>query len=459
MLESKRKSTIIFLFVLALLGMFNSCEQKKKAGSKETNRETVNKPELPEKGKVYSRSSINGSYGLFIPDSIEENEKLPVILFLDPHGDGTFPLKKYKRLAEKNRFILIGSNESKNGMNFDQVTQVVSKLLKECTYNLPCDPNRITLAGFSGGAKAALFGGNAVLGFNGIIYCGAAFPPVSIDVKVPVLGITGKKDMNYTEVRNFNSSLDALVIPHHLIEWNGKHEWPDTVAFQQAFYWMLLNAMRNKTSISDSTIIDEFENEIDVRLKRSQNPLDKELILQEAIGMLNQLRQVTPYQKKLILLKESTDYKTAKIKQQKILQKEDAMKQIFGNAFLDKDFLWWNKEINLLNTDKNNASNQRILGYISLLAWSYSSRAVSENNSTLAKRALDLYKLADPENPEHEFLNACLSAKNGNADSSVYFLKKAIELGLKDVGKIENEKALINLHSRNDYNELINSLR
>ncbi len=458
MIRSNLKTIFIYL-LLSIYGLCSSCEQKKKTGSEEINQEKENKPVQPEKGRVYSRTTSNGSYSLFIPESFSGNEKLPAILFLDPHGDGKIPLERYRSLAEKHKFILVCSNDSKNGMNFDQVNQIVSALLNECTANLPCNPKRITVAGFSGGSKAALIGGNTVSGFNGIVYCGAAFPPGSIDVKIPVLGIVGKRDMNYTEVRNFNFSMDPLNIPHLLIEWNGKHEWPDSATFQHAFYWTILNDIRKKNVEVDSVLIQDLESSIQKHLKSSTNPLDKELILQEAIGLLNQLTSVTYYQNQLSLLKRSAEYTSAKIKQDKILDKEDKLKQLYGNSFLDKEWSWWTREVNILSADKNNSSNQRILGYISLAAWSYSSRAVSENNSTLAKRSLDIYKLADPENPEHEFLQACLSAKNGNADSAMYFLKKAIELGLTDIGKIENEKDLIDLRSRNDYNELISSLR
>ena len=458
MINSNRKFTI-FYFLLSIYLLLNSCEQKRKTGSEYGKHEIEKKQELPQTGRVYSRSTPNGSYGLFIPNSITGNERLPAILFLDPHGDGTFPLNKYKSLAEKYKFILVGSNESKNGLNFEQVNQIVSLLLQECITNLQCDPNRITLAGFSGGAKAALYGGNAIPGFNGIIYCGAAFPPGSIEVKIPLFGIAGKKDMNYTEVRNFSSSLDARDVPHQLIEWNGKHEWPDTVTFQHTFYWAMLNDIRKKNVAVNAELFADFEKIIQESLIYNTNPLDKELILQEAIGMFNQLKSISTYQKKLALLKKSADYNKAKINQEKILQNEDKLKQLYGNSFFDKDWSWWKKEVKLLTIDKNNSSNQRILGYISLAAWTYSSRAVSENNFILAKKVLDIYKLADPENPEHEFLNARLFAKNSSPDSAVAYLKKAIDLGLANIGKIENENDLINLRSRSDYKELINSLQ
>jgi len=54
------------------------------------------------------------SYALYIPAG-NKHDTLPVIYFFDPHGDGSFPVTRYKALADQYGFILIGSNNSKNG--------------------------------------------------------------------------------------------------------------------------------------------------------------------------------------------------------------------------------------------------------------------------------------------------------------------------------------------------------
>src|SRR5690349_7723917 len=59
---------------------------------------------------IICRGDATQSYALYIPP---RNEKFTVIYFFDPHGDGALPLKKYKSLADKYNFVLIGSNNSK----------------------------------------------------------------------------------------------------------------------------------------------------------------------------------------------------------------------------------------------------------------------------------------------------------------------------------------------------------
>ena len=137
---------------------------------------------------------------------------------------------------------------------------------------------------------------------------------------------------------------------------------------------------------------------------------------------------------------------------------EDKQKQEFASSFESRDLDWWETQINNLSAKKNVVSNQRILGYISLAAWSYSTKAIEMNNIPLAKKSLEIYKLADPENSEQPYLKACLYAKNNEEDSAFYFLNDAVKMGLKDRSKIENEKNFISLRQRNEYAELLGRL-
>src|SRR5882672_10577374 len=63
---------------------------------------------------VICKADHTQSYALYIPAK-GNGFALPVIYFFDPHGSGAFPLGKYKSLADKYGFIIIGSNNSKNG--------------------------------------------------------------------------------------------------------------------------------------------------------------------------------------------------------------------------------------------------------------------------------------------------------------------------------------------------------
>lgn len=411
-------------------------------------------------GFIENHASNSGyTYSYFIPSSIGQNEKLPVIIFLDPHGKGNFPLEKYRGFADKFHFIIMGSNDSKNGMGFDQSTGIANELKNESQTTLPGLPGQIFLAGFSGGAKAAIVAANTSDGFSGVIFCGAAFPPTNQPVKVPSIGFAGRKDMNYTEVRNFSAGTNNEATPSVLFEWNGKHEWPDSSVFADAFYWASFNRMRNGKAEKSQQLIDQYTNAQDKRLEKEKNILLKEMFLNEGIALLRGLGNSEKYISQLKAIKGKPEYAFSKNKENKILEAEDIQKKEIVDGFQTHDLAWWKNYTSKLSKAKENESDQRLLAYVSLAAWSFSSKSIDGNDPFFAQRALQIYKLADPENAEQPFLQACLFAKNGNGDSALVYLKVSVKMGNDDKNKIKNEKNLLSLHERSDFRELISQLK
>jgi len=111
-------------------------------------------------GKVIDRllckADTTQSYALYIPASVNK-EKYPVVYFFDPHGDGKLPLKKYQALADAFGFILIGSNNSKNGNTWVNAENIWAILSGDVQKRLKLDTNRVYVCGFSGGAKVAIY--------------------------------------------------------------------------------------------------------------------------------------------------------------------------------------------------------------------------------------------------------------------------------------------------------------
>ena len=79
----------------------------------------------------------------------------PVIVAFDPHGAGAIPVKKYMELADRYGFILIGSNNSKNGLPVNETWAIVSALITEVLAVYPVDTSSFCMAGFSGGSGSA----------------------------------------------------------------------------------------------------------------------------------------------------------------------------------------------------------------------------------------------------------------------------------------------------------------
>src|SRR5689334_9913408 len=115
---------IHFIFMAVLL--FAACSNPKKEAAPDATEEAAMKLVPADTFSVSTliprvECSNNEalSYGLYLPHQYKTDQHLPVLIFVDPHGDGAFPLYKYNSLAEKFGVILMGSNDSKNGLTFN----------------------------------------------------------------------------------------------------------------------------------------------------------------------------------------------------------------------------------------------------------------------------------------------------------------------------------------------------
>lgn len=302
---------------------------------------------------VISKMDATQSYALYLPKSYTDTTTLPVIIFFDPHGDGTVPLNLYAQLAEKNSYILIGSNTSKNGMDLQQAKYAADNLVNEAESRFKVNQRKITLCGFSGGAKVALGAAAENKAVATVIYCGAALP-VNPTHPLEFVGFAGTRDMNYTDVVAFNNSLKATQHIHYLVEWNGKHEFPVADVFSDAFDFLKNGNITNYAN------------------------------------------------------------KQAGISTQKLAE-EQGQKQILLQAFQTQDINWWKQNIALLNSKKKtDPMYERLLGFVSLACYSYSNQLLQQNNLPAAEKILTIYTLADPGNKDCEAFTAELKKRKGN---------------------------------------------
>jgi len=290
---------------------------------------------------------------------------------------------------------MIGSNDSKNGLNFDQTNSIAQTLAEEVKKRFSVDPKQVSLCGFSGGAKVALVAGMNMQGISSIVYCGAGLPAQQISALPPGLGFVGVRDLNYTEVIETDEALQAKKNPHSIVQWNGKHEWPDSVSFQDAFYWIRFRAMENKTEPMDRELVNEFKKK---NSKVQQNILDEWWRLKKMISFLNGIDDVSQYISTEEALIKKKEFAIANEKLKNDMDKERQMKQNYYDAVEQKDISWWKTEIERLRKEKGAmaAMDQRLLGYISLMCYSLSNSVIKLGNAVAAEKILTIYKLSEP---------------------------------------------------------------
>ena len=108
---------------------------------------------------------------LYLPKSLQKGKKHPVLFIMSPGGGGVNTVKRYIDGAERNRWILAVSKESKNGNNNSGAA--ILAMVKFTKGKLPVDEKRMYATGFSGGARMAHWLAQKEKKLAGVIACGA----------------------------------------------------------------------------------------------------------------------------------------------------------------------------------------------------------------------------------------------------------------------------------------------
>ncbi|WP_456461156.1 hypothetical protein [Reichenbachiella sp.] len=203
-------------------------------------------------------NSPEQSYAAYIPTYYHEEKEWPVIYFFEPMARGKLPIGKYEKIAEQKGFILIGSNNSKNGPIIEgQIA--FEAMIEDTQQRLNIDPNQIYVSGFSGGGRFAQLLTNDNPSIRGVIAVAGPRLDPNDEIRGNYLyfGIVGTRDMNYIEHLEFKNLLDEHKLKNVLLTYVGPHQWPPTQEFESAISWFQIQHRLDETSPDD---VDKYIN-------------------------------------------------------------------------------------------------------------------------------------------------------------------------------------------------------
>jgi hypothetical protein len=392
---------------------------------------------------VVCKNNAAQSYALYIPSNHTANA---IIYFFDPHGNGALPLKKYQLLANAYHFILVGSNNSKNGNDFQTAEDIWQSIFNDTQNRLQFDRNRIYVCGFSGGAKVAGYLALNHPDIKSVIAGGAGLPdgtPAST-FHFSFTGIAGKGDMNMTDLVAFNNELGKTQTGHRIILFDGKHEWCPEATMNIAFAGLDFDAMRNKTMATNDSLIQAFTGNSKKRVAAARQKKDYLQASGECVltmNMLNGLTDISYFNQQNQSIISHAFYKKQWQQQQQIFAREQDLKTEYNRQFQQGDEGYWNKTIAGLKTNAAGTSpqaqmNQRLLAYLSLAFYSISNQLINAGQNKEAAFFVDLYKTVDPGNSEAWYFSAIINARNNNATAVNNDLSKAVANGFNDVKRM-----------------------
>jgi hypothetical protein len=259
------------------------------------------------------------SYAAFLPSNYSSDSKWPIIYFFDPDASGSDPVKKYAKVANELGYIIVCSNNSRNGPIHDSYI-AADAVFQDTENRFSIDHDKIYTSGFSGGSRLALaiaINTNQIAGVFGV----GATEPITPDISTLIkpgfryVGLVGILDKNYDEHKLFKRKLIALGIPNILITSSIDHEWASSDDFRLGMLWM--EQKRNRKEL----FMDAIENKL-VRSKDSIPINDKYELAK--LGDKAGSEQLLPIDPK--------EYKKSVRGEDKLLKKEYGLKkQLFDS--------------------------------------------------------------------------------------------------------------------------------
>ncbi|MCM3881573.1 MAG: hypothetical protein ND807_15805 [Vicinamibacterales bacterium] len=205
--------------------------------------------------RVTCTADPSQSYALFVPSNYTPSRLWPVIFAFDPGGRGRVPVERYQVAAERYGFIVVGSNNSRNGSA--DIARILSAMTSDVETRFAIDAKRAYMAGMSGGARVALGVAIASKDIAGVIASSAGYPDGRLrkTLPFPVFATAGTEDFNHLEMRQFDQ---ALTSAHHLAIFRGGHVWLSSELALEAVEWMELQAMKTGRKPRDDGEIDRL---------------------------------------------------------------------------------------------------------------------------------------------------------------------------------------------------------
>lgn len=427
--------------------------------------------------KVVCRADAQQSYALYLPSSYAPDKRWPILYCFDPAARGAVPLQRFKAAAEQYGYIVVGSNNSRNGPS--DTVAILKAMLDDTHARFAIDDRRLYAAGFSGGARVACAVGHS-LDIAGVIACSGGFPTnltPSHSTPFVLFGTAGTEDFNYPEMLQLARSLDSFGVANRFAVFDGGHDWATAALCVEALEWMELQAMKQGRRNLDQRLIDAIFNQRVARVRAdaaAQKLYDTYLGYTAIARDFKGLKDTTEFERRAAQLRGAKEIETA-IKQERKQLEDQARrtKELFTlkETLKDRDarvqaLADLKRAIGDLKKKKDEtaASPERLVARRSLNQFLVflSEEAQSLNRRKQYEQAaenLSIMAIIAPDNPRVHYNLACAYALNRDKNRALEALQHAIEKGFKDVALIQSDKDLDALRADAEFKRLVDTLK
>jgi predicted esterase len=432
--------------------------------------------------RVEALNDASQSYALYLPSNYTPTRKWPVLYAFDPGARGRVPVERFKEAAEKYGWIVMGSNNSRNGP-WELAVSAWNAMQTDSHQRFAIDDERLYATGFSGGARVAAGIAIGCKCLAGVIANGAGFP---INVSpTPAMhfvyfGAAGIDDFNYAELRNLEEPLTKAGISHRIQTFDGRHEWPPVSVATAAVEWMELQAIKTgKRPRDDGFINAVWQHRLsDAKtLEESKEYYEAYQLYLDLAESFKGLRDVAQIETKVNQLRDSAELKTAIREEQAQLKKQRELESRLNSLIAgrnsgaqanqsDEDFNSNNVLPAILNDLRKQSkapedSTQRRIArrvldglFIGLIEQGIGLLQTEKKYSEAIKR----FQVATEVNPDRAgtfFYLAWAYAASRDKKKSLQNLNQAVDKGFSDAGMITANNAFDFIRSDPEYQQIM----
>jgi dienelactone hydrolase len=418
------------------------------------------------------------SYALFLPTNYTSNKKWPIIYSFDPGARGRVPVELFKTAAEKYGYIVVGSNNSRNGI---PIRNIIETLWADTHERFSIDGKRVYASGFSGGARVAIIFGYAYEdAVAGVIACSGGFPQsVTPTKEMPfvLFGTTGTDDFNFPEMKNLKRTLNTLGVANRLVVFNGGHIWLPEAVCTEAIEWLELQAMRIGRVVKNESFIEKSLTESLAKARAAevaQEFYNAYTMYADLAADFKGLADVSDFEKKATALKNSKEVRDYLKREKSLEDKQAVLAQQFDriiatlNNLSERTDAFADLKIRIGELRKKSEapqdSDERKLARRTLQGLLVGSFEQASNLSAQKKyaAAATLFEVATeikPDNADLLYSLASARAASGDKAKALDALAKALANGFTDFTRIEQDENFSALRQNTRFGKIINSAR
>jgi len=462
---------------------------------------SVQTPEIP-KGQIVERvvclNDPNQSYALYLPSNYSPDRKWPILYAFDPRARGKVPLERFKDAAEQYQWIVVGSNNSRNGP-LQLSVDAWNAMVKDTHERFAIDDNRVHATGFSGAARAAIYLATRCRDcIAGVIACGAGFPAgvtPSPALHFAVFSVAGIEDFNFPEVKDLDDALAKAGMTHRMEVFDGRHEWAPSALAIEAVGWFELKAMQAGTRSRDDRLIAATRQKTLERaraLEEAKKTYEAYQVYAGAADTFKGLVDDGEIERKVGQLRDSPEVKDAIRNEQRQIKKQREFEARISELIARGERSRGQESTGAQESDRESTINEQFDSESRLRTLLADLRKQSKSvedsgDRRIARRVLEgvfisLYEqgldflqarklyaravrtftLATEVYPDRAgsfFYLAWAHAANGDKKRTLQALKSAVEKGFSDLAAISDNKAFDGVRDEAQYRQIIQDMQ